>query len=274
MKTVLAALDNSLAGTPVLAAARALASLLEARVEAVHVRTNGDRTARNTAQAAGIPLSTVSGPVVERLVQAGQVEDVVALAIGARGTPSGRRPLGGTAAAVATALLKPVIVVPPDAPAREEFRRVLVPLEASLSASLAPRTILELAREATVEAVALHVYDEDSLPPFTDQPQHEQAAWAQEFLARYCPAGLGSVRLETRVGRSDELVPLVADECGCDLVALGWSQELAAGRAPVVRGTLERSRLPVLLVPVRLLAHLDRNATSGAVAGEPPARRA
>lgn len=44
MKTVLAALDNSLAGTPVLAAARALASLLEARVEAVHVRTNGDRT--------------------------------------------------------------------------------------------------------------------------------------------------------------------------------------------------------------------------------------
>lgn len=151
---------------------------------------------------------------------------------------------------------------------------MLVPLEASLSASLAPRTILELAREATVEAVALHVYDEDSLPPFTDQPQHEQAAWAQEFLARYCPAGLGSVRLETRVGRSDELVPLVADECGCDLVALGWSQELAAGRAPVVRGTLERSRLPVLLVPVRLLAHLDRNATSGAVAGEPPARRA
>jgi nucleotide-binding universal stress UspA family protein len=207
----------------------------------------------------------VSGPVVERLVQAGETKDVIALAIGARATPSGPRPLGATAAAVATALHKPVIVVPPHARALEEFRRVLVPLEASLSASLAPRTILELAREATIEAVALHVYEEDSLPPFTDQPQHEQAAWAQEFLARYCPAGLGSVRLETRVGRSDELVPLVADECGCDLVALGWSQELAPGRAPVVRGTLERSHLPVLLVPVRLLGQIERPARAAAI---------
>jgi hypothetical protein len=113
---------------------------------------------------------------------------------------------------------------------------VLVPLEASLSAALAPRAIFELAREATIEAVALHVYEEDSLPAFTDQPQHEQLAWAQEFLARYCPTGLGSVRLETRVGCTDELVPLVADECGCDLVALGWSQELAPGRAPSFAG--------------------------------------
>jgi nucleotide-binding universal stress UspA family protein len=254
MKTVLAALDNSLAGKPVLATAQALAALLDTRVEALHVRTNGDRTARNAAEAAGVPLRAVSGPVVKRLVQAGAADDVVALAIGARATPSGRRPLGATAAAVATALLKPVIVVPPDARVPEEFRRVLVPLEASLSASLAPRTILELARKATIEAVALHVYEEHSLPPFTDQPQHEQTAWAREFLARYCPAGLGSVRLETRVGRSAELVPLVADQCGCDLVALGWAQELASGRARVVRGTLERSRLPVLLVPVRVLA--------------------
>ena len=252
MKTVVAAVDNSLAGTPVLAAARALASLLEAEVEAVHVGTNGGRTAHNTAEAARVPLRTVPGPVVERLVEAGEAEDVVALALGARATPSGRRPLGGTASAVATALGKPVIVVSPDAQVADSFRRVLVPLEASVSASLAPRTIVELSPEATIEAVALHVYDDDSLPRFTDQPQHEQAAWAQEFLARYCPAGLADVRLETRVGRSDEFVPLVAAECGCDLVALGWSQELAPGRAPVVRGTLERSHLPVLLVPVRL----------------------
>jgi nucleotide-binding universal stress UspA family protein len=273
MKRVLAALDNSLACTPVLGAARALATLLDARVEALHVRTNGDRTARNAAEAAGIPLRTASGPVVERLVQAGEAEDVVALAIGARATPSGRRPIGATAAAVATALVKPVVVVPPEARVPQEFRRVLAPLEASLSASLAPQTILELAREATIEAVALHVYDEDSLPPFTDQPQHEQAAWAQEFLARYCPSGLGRVQLETRVGRGDALVPLVADECNCDLVALGWSQELAPGRASVVRGTLERSRLPVLLVPVRLLSRPSAAGESPLPERAPATRR-
>jgi nucleotide-binding universal stress UspA family protein len=253
MKTVVAALDNSLAAKPVLAAARALASLLDARVEALHVPANGDRTARNAAAAAGIPLRIVSGPVVERLVQAGEAEDVVALALGARATPAAARPLGGTAAAVATALLKPVIVVPPEAQVGEEFRRVLVPIEASVSASIAPRAIVELARDATIEAIALHVYEERSLPPFTDQPQHEQAAWAREFLSRYCPGGIGLVRLETRVGRADEVVAAVAAQCGCDLVAIGWSQELASGRARVVRGTLERSHLPVLLVPVRLI---------------------
>ena len=108
MKKVLAALDNSLAGKSVLAAASAFAALLDAEVEALHVRTDGERTARNTAEAAGIPLRTTTGPVVERLVEAGRASDVVALAIGARGTPAGRRPLGGTASAIANALPKPV----------------------------------------------------------------------------------------------------------------------------------------------------------------------
>jgi hypothetical protein len=38
-------------------------------------------------------------------------------------------------------------------------------------------------------------------------------------------------------------------------VALGWSQDLAEGRAPVVRAALERAKLPVLLVPVVTLEH-------------------
>jgi hypothetical protein len=45
---------------------------------------------------------------------------------------------------------------------------------------------------------------------------------------------------------------VMAEECRCDLLALGWSQELAPGRAPVVRGTLERSHVPVMLIPPRL----------------------
>jgi nucleotide-binding universal stress UspA family protein len=251
MNKVLAAVDNSLAARPVLATARALGELLDARPEALHVQTNGDRTARSTAESAGVPLRTSTGPVVQRLVDAGGADDVVALVVGARSTPAGR-PLGATATAVATALLKPVVVVPPDARAPETLARVLVPLEASLPASRAPRTILELAPEATIDVLALHVLEEDAIPLFTDQPQHEHAAWTGEFLARYCPWGVGSISLETRVGRTDEVVPLAAEEFACDIVALGWSRELAPGRAPVVRATLERSRVPVMLVPVDL----------------------
>ena len=84
MKKVLAALDNSLAGKSLLAAASTFATLLGAEVEALHVRTDGERTARNTADAAGIRLRATTGPVVERLVEAGRASDVVALAIGAR----------------------------------------------------------------------------------------------------------------------------------------------------------------------------------------------
>ncbi len=262
MKTVLAAVDNSLAVKPVIATACALAELLGAQVEAVHVKTDGRRTAQSAADAAGVPLRAVSGSVIESLIVQGEPEDVVALAIGARGTPGGRRPLGGTAAAVATKLLKPVVIVPPEASVPAVLRRVLVPLEGDLSTSPTPASIFELAGAGMIEVVALHVLDEDSIPAFTDQPQHEHGAWAREFLARYRPRGLGRVRLETRVGRTDELVPLVAEQCGCDLIALAWSQELAHGRAPVVRETLRRSRLPVLLTPVRLAGDAGENIPS------------
>ena len=257
MNTILVALDNSLAARAVVASARALAVLLDARLEALHVRVDGERTARSTAEAERLPFRVVSGTVVDSLVDAGADANVVALVIGARGMHGARRPLGSTAAAVATALPKPVLIVPPDADPAPAFERVLVPLEGTLSSTLAPHAIFELAGGAEVDVLALHVHDEDSIPAFTDQPQHERPAWAHEFLHRYLPWGLGAVRLETRVGRCGELIPAVAEQCGCDLIALGWSQELASGRAPVVRETLERSRHPVLLVPVRFAATRD-----------------
>jgi nucleotide-binding universal stress UspA family protein len=252
MKKILIALDNSLAGKPVIAGARALASLLDADVEAVHVTVDGSRMARTVAAAEGIPLQTVTGPVVDRLVEAGSADDVLGLALGARGMDAACHPVGSTAAAVATRLPKPVLVVPPEAQPRASFQKLLVPLEGSVSSSLAPEAVFSLAGDAEIEVVALHVYDARSIPAFTDQPQHEQAAWAREFLDRFCRWGLETVRLETRVGRSGQLIPLVADERGCDLIALGWAQELSSGRAPVVRETLERSHLPVLLVPVHV----------------------
>ena len=115
--------------------------------------------------------------------------------------------------------------------------------------SLAPAGVLELAHDAAVDVLILHVLDEASLPLFTDQPQHETEAWTTEFLARYCPRGLRSVRLALRVGRPEETILCVAEESGVDLVVLGWNQRLAPGRAAIVRAVLERGRLPILLIP-------------------------
>jgi nucleotide-binding universal stress UspA family protein len=124
-----------------------------------------------------------------------------------------------------------------------------VPLDAIEETAAALKETIELAGDAAAEVVVLHALHGASLPLFSDQPQHEPEAWGQEFLARYSPQP-ERVRLETRVGVPAELVPTVAKETEADLIALAWSQNMAPGRARVVRAVLERSDVPVLLVPV------------------------
>ena len=261
MTKVIAALDSSIAAAPVLATAQSLARLFDATVEAIYVREDGDRTPRSLAEAVGVSFRALHGPIVEGIVRAAASDSVVALVVGARRTPAGTRPVGSTAFEVMRLLTKPVAVVPPDAGSPGRLHRVLVPLEGTTSTSLAPKSLIRLAGRANIDVVIVHVRDEGSLPSFTDQPQHEGTAWAHEFLARYCPWGVDDVRLEIRFGRRDQQILLAAEESGADLVALGWSQELAAGRAPVVRALLEHGRIPILLIPVRL-------AGSGAAATE------
>ncbi|MGZ8697188.1 MAG: universal stress protein [Gaiellaceae bacterium] len=253
MKKVIAALDNSLAAGAVLATAGNLAQLFDAEIEALHVGEDGDRTARDAAAAAGLQLTRVAGPTVPALVDAAAADDVAALVVGTRRLPTGGRPVGTTALDVITSLLKPVIVVPPDAVRRPALQRVLVPLEGTTATSLAPKGIFELAHDADLEVVVVHVHDAATLPSFTDQPQHQARAWADEFVARYCPWGIGKVSVELRVGRPDEEILAAAEETDAHLIALGWSQEIDWGHAPVVRELLERGRIPVLLVPVRLI---------------------
>ena len=63
--------------------------------------------------------------------------------------------------------------------------------------------------------------------------------------------GIGAVRFETRVGASAAIIPEFAEESGTDMIALGWAQDLAPGRAPVVRAALARGCIPVMLIPVK-----------------------
>ncbi|HET7856618.1 MAG TPA: universal stress protein [Gaiellaceae bacterium] len=266
MTRILAAIDNSLATTPVLGLAGRLAGFFGGDVDAVHVRVDGHDVVVSAAAAAGLEARVLSGPVAETLARETEAEDVAAMVVGSRGLPHSRRRVGQTAFAILETVEKPVAVVPPEASV-ERLQRVLVPLEGSESTSLAPRRMIELAQGAELDVVVLHVHDESSLPAFTDQPQHETAAWSDEFLARYCPWGIRDVRFESRVGRPDEQVLRTVDETGADLIALGWSRALAGGRGPVVRALLERGRVPILLIPVQ---RVDRAVTDRALASASP----
>jgi nucleotide-binding universal stress UspA family protein len=253
MTRIIAAITDDSAAQAVLATSDAIARLFSAGVDALHIGNGPSATAtdaaKRVAQEAGVTLRTVAGAAVEEIIEAAAADDVAAVVIGARGTPAGRRPAGSTALALIESLEKPVVVVPPDAEVHSPIQSVLVPLDGTAASAGALREIVELAAGADLNIVVAHVRQERKLPAFSDHLPHEVRAWSDEFIARNCPAALDAT-LELRVGKAHEHVPSISRRSDCDLVALGWSQDLGRGRAAVVRETLAKSRVPVLLTPV------------------------
>ena len=248
-RRVIAAISDDSAALAVLATASAITTLFDATVEALHVGEE-DAALMAAANAAGVTLRNVAGRPVEVLAQAAGAGDVVAVVIGARGTVEDKRPAGSTALQVITLQNQcPVVVVPPDARVHRSIESVLVPLDGTATSATALEEIVELARDAAARIVVAHVLQPRALPAFSDHLPHEVHAWSEEFIARYCPAAVDAA-LELRVGEPHRHVLDILRESRCDLVALGWSQDLTRGRAAVVRQLLAESPVPVLLTPV------------------------
>jgi nucleotide-binding universal stress UspA family protein len=252
-RKVLAAIDDSAAAAPVLTTAKALARLFDASIEAVHVQDGGLRVARQTARRSSVPFNAARGPVTETLVRLASQTDVVAVAIGARRTPGGRRPVGGTTLELITAVDKPIAVVPPDATTLAEPRRMLVAANGTQPTAPALAAVVRNAVRSDVVVAVLHVYDETEVPLFEDQPQHERAEREREFIAR-CGLAPG-VTVSFRVGRPGAQVLDESTRDRADLLILAWHRDLSAGRATVVREVLEGSTIPVLLLPVARPGH-------------------
>jgi nucleotide-binding universal stress UspA family protein len=248
MKRIIAAIDNSAAARPVLEMAQAVASALAGTRDVVHIIEDGDETARASAEAAGAVLHVLSGDPVEQLTLAVSEEDVVALVLGARGSPGGPRPAGHLALAIASVTDKPVVVVQPDAEPPAALRRVLVAIEGSPGKARALKRTIQLSTDAGLEIVMVHVDEE--IPSFTDQIQHETTAYAREFLAKYV-LDADPARFELRIGDPAAQVLGAIEELHPDLVAVGWPQVDDPSRGAVAHEILDRSPAPVLLVAVR-----------------------
>jgi nucleotide-binding universal stress UspA family protein len=247
---VLAALDETAAAQCVLAATHEIARMFTAEVSAVHVLQDGVEGVRQLAADDRVPLVELEGQPGTRLAQTlEEDDDAFALVVGTRAQPQGGREIGSTALEVVTTAHKPVVAIPPELPPGFVVRRVLVPLEGSLSTSHAPHAALHVPGAGHVDVVILHVFEEHAVPAFSDQPQHEWEAFDREFLARYSPWPIEHVRFETRVGSPHQHILPVARETDCDLIVLAWAQELAPGRASIVREVLQ-GRIPVMLVPL------------------------
>jgi nucleotide-binding universal stress UspA family protein len=145
---------------------------------------------------------------------------------------------------------KPVVLVPPGAKVRRPaISRVLLPLNGTPESAVAVADTMGLLARAGVDLIVLHVFDAATVPRFWDQAAHAHQAWTEEFLARN--AATAGARLELRSGSPGEHVVDVAAAEDADLIALGWSQHLDAGRSRTVRRSVLHAGLPVLLMPVR-----------------------
>ena len=244
MNRVTAAIDNTAAAPTVLAAGTTIAELFEATLEAVHVRDDGARTARAAAAAAGLSLREVNGPVVPALVSEARRRDVAALVVGARATPAGRRPAGHIALDVITAATTPVAVVPPDPRRPSGLKRLLVPLDGTSSTARALEGFIEIACRHNVDVVVMHVRDEASLPPFSDQPQHEADAWERDVHGPLllCPERRGRSFESGSRPRGRRHGGGSRGGCGCTRLASG-PYAGPGGRSPGGSGAVEGSRL-------------------------------
>ncbi len=247
MSRIIAAIDNSAAARPVLVMAQAVASALGGSLEVIHVVEDGDETARASAESAGTTLRTLAGDPAEQLARAVADEDVDALVLGARGRHGGPRPAGHLALVLADQTDKPVVVVPPDAQPPNQLRNILVAMEGTSGKARALQRTIELSSGAGLEIVVVHV-DEEILS-FTDQVQHETAAYAQGFFARHVLGALVA-RLELRLGSPATEVLGAIESLHPELVAVGWPHSADPGRGAVAREILDRSPVSVLLVAV------------------------
>jgi len=248
MTTVLAVIDTGEPAGPVLQTAAAIARLFDATTTALYIRESDTGAARQQADAGEVELCEAEGPAVPAIVAATSAPDVVAVVVAARGL-QGVEPPGYTTLDVITQVPKPVVVVPPRACEPTRLVRVLVALDGTPESSRALTETIALADRNNLEILILHVHSPDSVPAFSDHAHHATRAWEEEFISRFVPPTRDRVGLVRRVGDPADDVASVAHDIDADLIALGWSQNLAPGRAQVVRETLAHSNVPVLLVP-------------------------
>ena len=249
MTQIIAALGADACAAPVLAAAKALAEMLDAGVVALHVGDGGAPGLEALAKAARVEFRQARGAPLERIVSATNEADVVALVLGSRGASAGPHPAGGTALEVITRTAKPVVLVPPDARPPERFTRLLLPIEGTGEVPPALGDIIDAAHRRKLEVVVLHLHSPATVPAFSDHEPHDTRAWDQEFLARHLAFAPDRVRVLRRVGAPADDVPTAAETTGAELIVLVWSQNLAKGRAQVVTQTLANTTIPVLLLP-------------------------
>jgi nucleotide-binding universal stress UspA family protein len=242
---VIAAVDHATASQSVIGLAQAVSEALDASLEILFLLAEVDE-AEPSSEVGGPPTRTHRGDPVEGLASAAEEADVVVMVVGAHSASAHLRP-PGQAVALADRIDKPVLMVPAVAVVPDRLRTVVVAMEGTPGKARVLQRSIAISTSAGLEIVVVHVDEEESIPSFSDQVQHETEAYAQEFFARHL-IGAPKMRLELRVGDPATEVLSAVDAAQADLIVVGWPQDPTRGH--IARRIVARSGVPVMMVPI------------------------
>lgn len=240
MSRVLALVDRSPVAVGVQQVAETMSLLLGGTIDFVEVlSTPGEAEDRgHVRRLEGVPETALLDELA--------ADDVQLAVLGSRSLSAKPEIAGHVALALLESAPVPLLVVPPDSPGLPSVApQLLVPLNGDSNTDSA---LLDMARslaDAGAVVHVVHVYNSSSLPPFLDSSEDIKVL-SQEFLAEHVASDLGTCEL--RIGDAASQILDVADQRKTDLILVAWGQDLAAGRAEIVRRLL-RTDVPLLLVP-------------------------
>lgn len=244
---VLAAIDDTGASPGVVETAQRLARLLGVGLEILRV-SDGLAPSTRGVVASGTGLRVLTRDPATAVVDALAADDAVMAVVGAGKAQSQSHPVGHITEAVMTRASKPVVVVPPapGLPRPAERAKVVVLLDDTAATAEALSDILGRIADCGAEVLAVNVVDPASTPEEWYRYYYDFPGWKREFRRRNCLSP--GIRLEVGKGSVFARVVDLAAAERATIVALAWSQDLAAGHASVVTGILSSARVPVLLV--------------------------
>ena len=252
MNQLIAAIDDSAAARPVLMAARRIAQLFGDSLFALHISDDvAGHTAADVATALDIPLRVRHGEAVREIASAASAAAVRGVVVGSRGLPNAGRAIGGTALALIQTLDKTVIVVPPTATARSDRLHRLS--SRSTEPARPPRPYSCSSTQwwptPTSRSSPSMCSSPTPYPPFPTSPATRPTHGDRSFSG----AGHQPERTRPRWRCASAVPPTwcaaVARDIDADMVALGWKQNLAPGRAAVVSALLADADVPIVLLP-------------------------
>lgn len=267
-RPVLVPLDGSDCAQAAIPVARRLAELLHATVVLLHVSDDAlthtavvERMKLSAEDVQGFVLEQRPGPAAAVIVHeaAGRHAALIVMCpriwIGAKA-----RTLGSVAEAVLRAAPCPVVLVPPGRGRKHwDLRHLLVPHDGTPTSAVTMGPATDFAAMAAAELVVLHVATPDReypvepgtlvVPRYIDQPQHEWAAWTQEFVDRLRAVGKArhDVKIRLAVAGGEAGAAIVDFARQSDLVVLGWRGVLESDRALTVQRVIRHAACPVIV---------------------------